>query len=176
MCHSVGFDPLKYTHKKNWNYYFLLLFKGLCYVWQQGSELWGCSGWWQHGKQGRTTSSPAALRTSAPVSVQLLGVIPILFPSGFALYQQWIYMAISYQHEQSHVKLNLPPLPLHSWHDSEDNLSVGDCFTFWPHRLDTEWVMFVTFNCSMMSKIQRFFWFGCLFFWSWQVSLKRCSV
>lgn len=79
---------------KEFKLLFLVLSKGLCYVRQQGSKLWGCSGWWQRGKQGRATPSPATLRTSAPVSVQLLGVIPTLFPSGFAPYQQWTSMAI----------------------------------------------------------------------------------
>lgn len=78
----------------------------------------------------------------------------------------------------AHVKLNLPPLLLHSWHDFEDNLSLGGCFLSWPHRLDAEWVMFLTFDCSMMSKIQRCFGFGCFLFVCLILtskSLKRCS-
>lgn len=71
----------------------------------------------------------------------------------------------------AHVKLNLPPLPLHSWHDFEDNLPLGECFPSWPYRLDAEWMTFLTFDCSVMSKIQRCFGF-CLSVWTWVSSGK----
>lgn len=72
----------------------------------------------------------------------------------------------------TYVKLNLPPLPLRCWRDFEDNLSLWGCFSSWPHRLDAEWIMFLTSDCSMMSKIERSSGI-CLYIWTWQVRVWK---